>query len=75
MWYPLFTEGVTIVRSGRGRPVQGAEAKSIEVKIRFEPYLLAQIDAACKSLRMTRSAFIRYASEQLIKAVKQYRPY
>lgn len=53
--------------SRMGRPVLGGEAKSVEVKVRIEPYLVRQMDNACKDLGMTRSAFIRYAIERLIR--------
>ena len=56
--------------SRAGRPVLGAEAKTLEIKIRIEPYLCRQMTLACQALGMTRSAFIRYAIEQLIKTVK-----
>lgn len=58
-----------------GRPIKGGEAKSVEVKIRIEPYLVRQMDDACRMLNMNRSAFIRYAIEQLIKSVKRHRSY
>lgn len=61
--------------SRMGRPIKGGEAKSVEVKIRIEPYLVAQMDTACRQLNMTRSAFVRYAIEQLIRSVKQHRYY
>lgn len=61
--------------SRMGRPILGGEAKSIEVKVRIEPYLVSQMDRACKELGMTRSAFIRYAVEQLIKTIKANRYY
>ena len=61
--------------SRMGRPIKGGEAKSIEVKIRVEPYLVKQMDMACKQLNMTRSAFIRYAIEQLIRVAKQHQYY
>lgn len=61
--------------SRMGRPVRGGEAKSIEVKIRIEPYLSRQMDDACRQMNMSRSAFIRYAIEQLIKVIKQHRYY
>lgn len=56
-----------------GRPIKGGEAKSVEVKIRIEPYLVRQMDSACTQLNMSRSAFIRYAIEQLIKVARQHR--
>ena len=55
----------------RGRPVVGAEAKSIEMKVRIEPYLYSQMMSACSRFKMTRAAFVRYAIEQLIKSLKQ----
>ena len=58
--------------SRMGRPIRGGEAKSIEVKIRIEPYLANQMGALCRKLGMTRSAFIRYAIEQLIKEAKHH---
>ena len=57
-------------KSRMGRPILGGEAKSVEVKVRIEPYLVKQMDFACTALGMKRSAFIRYAIEQLIKAIK-----
>lgn len=62
-----------IIRAGR--PIVGGEAKSVEIKVRVEPYLVSQMDNACRQLNMTRSAFIRYAIEQLIKAAKQHQYY
>ena len=59
-------------KSRMGRPINGGEAKSVEIKIRMEPYLVKQMDNACMTLNMSRSAFIRYSIEQLIKVVKQY---
>ena len=56
--------------SRMGRPINGPEGKSVELKIRIEPYLFKQMDAACKQLKMSRSAFVRYAIEQLIKSLK-----
>ena len=58
--------------SQMGRPILGGEAKSVEVKIRIEPYLHRQMTTVCKQLNMTRSAFIRYAIEQLIKSVRHH---
>lgn len=54
----------------RGRPVVGGEAKSVEIKIRIEPYLCKQMNNACRRLGMTRAAFVRYAIEQLIRSLK-----
>ena len=59
-------------KSRTGRPILGGEAKSIEVKIRMEPYLVRQMDSVCEKLGMKRSAFIRYAIEQLIRAAKHH---
>jgi len=61
--------------SRMGRPIKGGEAKSVEVKIRIEPYLSRQMDDACRQMNMSRSAFIRYSIEQLIKVIKQHRYY
>lgn len=58
--------------SRMGRPIRGGEAKSVEVKFRMEPYLARQMDFICVQLGMTRSSFIRYAIEQLIKSAKHH---
>ena len=58
-----------------GRPIAGVERRSMEIKIRMEPYLLKQMDAACQELKMSRSAFVRYAIEQLLKVVRQHGRY
>lgn len=59
-------------KSRTGRPILGGEAKSIEIKIRMEPYLVKQMDMLCRRLCMSRSAFIRYSVEQLIKSAKHH---
>lgn len=57
-------------RKQMGRPIVGAEPKSVEIKIRIEPYLCRQMTIACRRLGMTRAAFVRYAIEQLIRSLK-----
>ena len=59
-------------KSRMGRPVLGGEAKSVEVRVRIEPYLYKQMLASCRQMGMTRSAFVRYAIEQLIRSVRQH---
>lgn len=45
--------------SNRGRPAMGIESKSVERKIRVEPYLDARLTKTCKVLGITRSEAIR----------------
>lgn len=58
-----------------GRPIYGAEGKSVMIKLRIEPYLSDQMTLVCRALGMSRSAFIRYAIEQLIRSYKMNRVY
>ena len=52
---------------GRGKPISGIEAKSVERKIRLEPYLDKQLTAACKELRISRSEAIRQGIQLFLK--------
>ena len=42
-----------------GRPKEGVEARSVERKIRLEPYLDEQLTIACRKLGITRAEGIR----------------
>lgn len=53
---------------GRGKPISGVEAKSVERKIRLEPYLDKQLAAACKDLRISRSEAIRQGIQLFLRA-------
>ncbi len=45
--------------SNRGRPATGLETKSVERKIRLEPYLDARLTQSCRILGITRSEAMR----------------
>ena len=60
-------------RRPKGRPVEGLEARSVERKIRIEPYLDQQLGSVCRHLRISKSEAIRQAIMLWLKEV--YRQY
>ena len=50
-----------------GRPQEGAEKRSIERKIRLEPYLDEHLEIACRYLGITRAEGIRQGIRLFIK--------
>lgn len=44
---------------GRGRPISGAEKRSVTINIRIEPYLNEKLDYICKLLGVSKSEAIR----------------
>lgn len=50
-----------------GRPREGAETRSIERKIRLEPYLDEQLTIVCRKLGITRAEGIRHGIRLFLK--------
>lgn len=59
----------------RGRPVYGAEAKTIERKFRIEPYMDDQLTWICLRLAISRSEAIRQGIKLLIREYKKHHDY
>ena len=50
-----------------GRPKEGAETRSIECKIRMEPYLDDQLSMVCRVLGLSKSEAIRQGIKLFLK--------
>ena len=59
-------------KTGPGRPVYGVEAKTVERKIRIEPYLDDQLTWICRKLGITRAAGIRQGIRLFIREYSKH---
>ena len=54
-----------------GRPKEGAQSRSIERKIRLEPYLDEHLSIACKYLGISKSEAIRQGIKLFLKEAEK----
>lgn len=54
-------------RRPAGRPKEGVETRSVERKIRIEPYLDEELTIACRYLGITKSEAIRQGIRLFLK--------
>ena len=62
-------------KTGPGRPVYGAEPKTVERKFRIEPYLDEQLTWICRRLGITRAEGIRQGIKLLIREYSKHHNY
>lgn len=59
------------VNNKRGRPVYGAQAKSVERKFRLEPYLDEQLTYICCQTGISKAEAIRIGIKMFIEHYKK----
>jgi len=55
----------------KGRPKEGIESRSVERKIRIEPYLDQELGRICRQLGISRSEAIRQGVQLFLKEARK----
>lgn len=60
-----------IIQRPVGRPKEGVQTRSVEVKIRLEPYLDEHLQIACNCLGISKSEAIRQGIKLFLKEAEK----
>lgn len=58
------------LKTKTGRPIEGMQAKTVDRKVRLEPYIDEELTAVCRALGITRADGIR---EGILLFIKKFR--